>query len=325
MQFLKRIAMVATAVIMVAAATSCGDGTPAGTGANDGASSSGATIRVASNSNASVLPLWVALDKGIFKKHGLTVNYTKVENIGTLPPAIGNSFDVIFITPVQAIAATAQGIPVTEIAGSSTDTTADPNSYLMVKKGSSIRQLSDLKGKTIGVLTAVGTLHYATLNMLKQAGVSPDEVKIVQVDGPSQAAQLGAGRVDAVETLAPFSVQNKAAGATSLGIPFESLSDSISVIWWAAGNEWADQHRDEVKRFQAALAEAKTYIESNDAKSRDVLQKYTGFPAKVVKSFSLPAYDPTIRPQDIPIWLKVMQDVAGFKGNVDVSKLTLQP
>jgi ABC-type nitrate/sulfonate/bicarbonate transport system substrate-binding protein len=317
--------VVALAAVMLGA-TGCGsanESSPAAAGTADVAEA--ATIRVASNSNASVLTMWVALEKGIFAKHGLDVKYTKVENIGTLPPAVGKSFDIVFVTPVQAIAATAQGIPLTEVAGSSTDTTQAVNSYLMVKKGSSITSLQGMKGKTIGVLTAVGTLHYATLNMLKKAGVEPSDVKIVQVDGPSQLAQLSAGRVDAVETLAPFSEQLKKNGAVNLGVPFESLSDSISVIWWAAGTEWAAKHADEATKFRESLAEAETFIEQNDAEARTVLQKYSGFPADVVKAFPLPDYDSSVRPQDLPIWLQVMKEVAGFKGNVDVSKLAVQP
>jgi NitT/TauT family transport system substrate-binding protein len=307
----------ATALAMTAACGSSGGG--GGGGGEDG------KIRLASNSNASSLTAWVALDQGIFEKNGLDVDYTKVENVGTLPPALGKSFDVVFVTPVQAIAAASQGIPVTELAGSSTDTAENANSYLMVKKGSPIKELSDMKGKTIGVLTEVGTLHYATLNMLQQAGVEPGDVEIKQVDGPSQKDQLAAGRVDAVETLAPFSQQLEQSGATSLGSPFKSLGDEISVIWWATTNSWANENPEDAKAFQDSLAEAEQWIADNDAEARKILQKYSGFPAEVVKNFPLPDYDASVRPQDIDVWLKVMQDVADFKGKVDTEKLTTTP
>lgn len=292
-----------------------------GSGAESGDNSG--TVRIASNSNASCLTTWVAIDQGIFEDHGLDVKYTKVENVGTLPPALGKNFDVVFVTPVQAIAAVAQGIPVTEIAGSSLDTTADPNSYVMVKKGSPIEDLKDLEGKTIGVLTEVGTLHYATLNMLKEAGVDPDSIDIKQVDGPMQLDQLEAGRVDAVETLAPFSQQLEQAGATSLGTPFASLGDEISVIWWAANSDWAKDNPDKAKAFQESLAEAEKFIQNNDAEARKILQKYTGFPADVVKNFPLPDYDASVRPDDIAKWKQVMEDVAGFEGQVDPKELTV--
>jgi NitT/TauT family transport system substrate-binding protein len=286
---------------------------------------SGDTVRIASNSNASSLTAWVAIDEGIFEKHGLDVDYTKVENVGTLPPALGKNFDVVFVTPVQAIAAVAQGIPVTEIAGSSLDTAKDPNSYLMVPEDSDLQDLEDVEGKTIGVLTEVGTLHYATLNMLEQAGVDPASVSIKQVDGPTQLDQLEAGGIDAVETLAPFSQQLEQAGARSLGTPFASMGDEISVIWWAGTNEWADANADKVTAFRDSLEEAEQFIQDNDAEAREVLQKYTGLPAEVVANFPLPDYDASVRPDDIQNWLTVMQDVAGFEGEVDVDKLTVAP
>lgn len=160
MNIRRTIAVAALGLALAMSAAACG-----------GSGGDSDTLRVASNSNASCLTVWVAIEEGIFEKHGIDVDYTKVENVGTLPPALGKSFDVVFITPVQAIAAVDQGISLTEIAGSSLDTAKDPNSYLMVSEDSSIKDLKGIEGKNIGVLTEVGTLHYATLNMLKQAGV----------------------------------------------------------------------------------------------------------------------------------------------------------
>ena len=59
-------------------AAACGSG-------GGGAAGDDETIQIASNSNASALTTWVAIDEGIFKKHDLDVEYTKVENVGTLP------------------------------------------------------------------------------------------------------------------------------------------------------------------------------------------------------------------------------------------------
>lgn len=294
-------------------------------GSDGGGGGDSDAVRIASNSNASCLTAWVAIEKGMFEKHGLDVDYTKVENVGTLPPALGKNFDVVFVTPVQAIAAVAQGIPVTEIAGSSLDSASDPNSYLMVDEDSPLQDLADLEGKTIGVLTEVGTLHYATLNLLQQAGVDIDSINIKQIDGPTQLDQLEAGGIDAVETLAPFSQQLEQAGARSLGTPFASMGDEISVIWWAASNGWADDNADKVTAFQDSLEEAEKFIQDNEAEAREILQEYTGLPAEVVENFPLPDYDASVRPDDIEAWLTVMQDVADFDGEVDVDELTVTP
>jgi ABC-type nitrate/sulfonate/bicarbonate transport system substrate-binding protein len=311
----------AAAVALTLATAGCGSSA----GGNGGGTSGGGkvtTLRVASNSNTSALPLWVAVEKHLCAQHDLDIKFTKIENVGTLPPALGKSFDVIFTTPVQAITATAQGIPVTEIAGSSVDTTDNANSYLFVKDGSSVQSLTDLAGKRIGVLTEVGTLHYSTLLLLKRAGVDPKSVQIVQVDGPSQAQQLASGRVDAVETVRPFNAAIKAKGGRSVGTPFSSLGDEISVIWWGADRGWAEKNPVTVKAYAACLKDATAYISAHDAEARQVLQKYTTLPANVAKSFELPKYDPTVRPDDVSKWLDAMKELGKFSGNVDVSKLS---
>jgi NitT/TauT family transport system substrate-binding protein len=308
------------ALSLAVTTTACGGG--GGTSADGGSTT---TLRVASNSNTSALPLWVAVEKNLCQKHGLDIKFTKVENVGTLPPALKTSFDVVFVTPVQAITATAQNIPVTEIAGSSLDTKANANSYLFVKSGSDIHGIKDLAGKTIGVLTEVGTLHYSTLLLLKQNGVDPKSVKIIQMDGPTMADQLAAGRVDAVEAVRPFNAAIKAKGGENIGTPFSSLGDEISVIWWGADQQWAKAHPQVVKNYQACLQDATQYISSHDADARQVLQKYTNLPADVAKNFELPQYDPSVRPDDIGKWLQAMKDLGLFKGDVDTSQLAFQP
>ena len=283
------------------------------------------TLRIASNANASALPLWVAIEEGILEKHGLAAEFTKIENVATLPPALGKSFDIVFTTPTLALASTSQGIPVTEIAGSSIDNVDNPSSFLMVMKDSGITDVKDLQGKKIGVLNETGTLHTATRYWLQKEGVSLDSVSVIQIDGPAQADQLKAGRVDAVETVKPFSVAIKGVGGESLGTPYFALAESISPIYWASGRDWAEKNPDVVKSFQESLTEAIAFIKDNDKEARAVLQKYSGFPAEVVAKFELPTYDAAVRPEDVDLWLTAMREANGFKGQVDTSKLTFEP
>jgi NitT/TauT family transport system substrate-binding protein len=290
-----------TALCALATTTGCGSG-DAGSGGGEGGEGV-TTLRVASNGNTSALPLWVAIEENLCEPHGL----------------------VIFTTPVQAISAAAQGIPVTEIAGSSLDTAENANSYLMVGEGSPIDGVEDMEGATIGVLTEVGTLHYATLLLLKQAGVDPSSVEIVQIDGPAMADQLAAGRVDAVEAVRPFNKSVEAAGGTNIDTPFSSLADDISVIWWGANRPWAEENPDTVQAYQDCLEDGIQYIADNEAEARTVMQEYTDLPAEVAENFELPAYDASVRPQDIEKWLGAMRELDLFDGDVDPEQLAFQP
>jgi NitT/TauT family transport system substrate-binding protein len=319
MNILRRGLPAAIAVAVGVSMTACG-------GSDDSsASGDGTTIRVASNSNSTALPFWVAQNQGFFKDQGLTVEYTKIENIATLPPALGSSFDIVLSTPTLAISSTAQGIPVVEVAGSSVESADNPGSFLMAGPDSGITDVSQMGGKTLGVLNETGTLHVATMDWMKQEGVDLDSVNVVQVDGPAQADQLKSGRIDAVETVPPFSGQIKAVGGTVLGWPYRALADEISPIYWASRKDWAEKNDETIKKFTAALDQAGTFITDNDKEARDILQKETGFPAEVVANLQLQTYSTEVRPQDVQPWLKAMQDATGFSGSVNPDDLVHEP
>jgi len=313
-------AVVAASLVL----SGCGGADDAG-GGSGGGDGDTLTLRIASNSNATVLPFWVAQSEGFFEDEGLDVEYTKIENVATLPPALGSSFDIVLSTPTLAISSTAQGIPVTEVSGSSVDSDANAASFLMVGEDSGITDVSQLGGKTIGVLNETGTLHIATLYWLKQEGVDLDSLNVVQVDGPAQADQLRQGRVDAVETVTPFSGQIESVGGVSLGTPYRALADEISPIYWAARTDWAKGHDEEITRFKAALEAAQDFIAEDEAAARDVLQEQTGYTDEVVADLAFPTFNTEVRQQDVELWLKAMQEVNGFSGDVDPAELVYEP
>jgi NitT/TauT family transport system substrate-binding protein len=287
-------------------------------------SGSGTTVRVAGNSNATMLPLWVGMEKGMFADKGLTVSLKTIENIATLVPALGKSFDIVLSTPTLVIASNAQGIPVQWVSGSSVDSVQRTSGELLAMGNSGIDDVADLQGKSIGVLNESGTLHSATAYWLKQEGVDLESVEIVQVDGPAQADQLKSGRIDAVESVTPFTGQIKAVGGESLGVPYRSLANTIAPIMFAAKTQWAQQNPETVEKFQQVLEQGAEYIASHEQEARDILQEKTGYPDAVVQSIVFPQYDTSVRTQDLQTWYKAMHEVTGFTTDLKVDKLAFQ-
>ncbi|MPZ83831.1 MAG: transporter substrate-binding domain-containing protein [Actinophytocola sp.] len=312
-----RLATAAVAGLLALTAAGCAAGPSA---ANDDGDPR--TLRIAHNSNAAALPVQVAIAEGIFTKHDLKVEFTKVENIGTLPGTLGRSFDVALSVPTTVIAAAQQGIPVTQVSGATLDVEDNPTGFVIGSKKSGVTDIKQLAGKTLGVLTETGTTHTATKAWLRQEGVDPASVDIVQVDGPAQADQLAAGRVDAVETVMPFATNVlRDKDAVNLGDPYLKLAPELSAILWIAKQDFAAQHADVLKDFRASLDEAQEFIKGNDPKAREVLKDYTGLPDPAIKAAVLPTYTTEIRPDDLKVWLQAMKDVDGFKGDVDLDAL----
>lgn len=280
------------------------------------------TIRVAGNTNATVLPLWVGMEQGIFQRNGLDVTYTKVGDISTLVPALGKSFDVVLTTPVNIITAGSQGIPVQWVAGSSINEGDETsNTRLIVGKDSKITDVSQLKGKTIGTVALSGTAHIATLYWLKKAGVPLDSIKVIQIAANQQADQLAAGRVDAVEAVHPFAEQIIDNGGHSLGSPYAQLAPNLAGIVWAAQPDWAKANSTAVEEFQKSLGEAQQYIKDNNAAARKLLAEKTGLPAKVADSTILPLFDSAVKESDLEVWEDAMKEATGFSAKPDLSKL----
>jgi NitT/TauT family transport system substrate-binding protein len=295
-----------------------------GAGANTGASGGGdpRTLRIAHNSNAAALPVQVAQAKGIFAKHNIKVTLSRVENLGTLPGTVGKSFDIALSVPTTLITAAQQGIPVTQVAGSTLDVQDNPTAYLIGSRGKGVTSPKDLAGKTLGVLVETGTTHVATKAWLKHEGVDLSKVKIVQVDGPAQADQLASGRIDAVETVMPFASSILRNGdAVDLGDPYLKLAPELSAILWIAQRDYAAQNPEVIKDFRAALDEAQQYIAGNDQEARKVLKDYTGLPDTVITDTKLPTYTSAVRTEDLKVWLDTMREVDGFKGDIDLGAL----
>jgi len=297
-------------------------------GSSDDAASSGSgssgpvTVRIAHNSNAAALPAQVALAQGFFADQGLDVEFKQVEDVATLPPALDKSFDIVLSAPTLEIAATAHGIPMVVVSGGTVSTQDNPTAAVIASGPSGITDISQMEGKTLGSLSPTGTIGIGSLYMMKEAGVDISKVNVIALNGPQQADQMAAGRVDAVVSVAPFTNALMALpGSVNLGDPYQSLSSDLSGINWASSKKYADANPDTIKKFNAAMEEAITYIGTNDADARKILQSYTQLPDAVAAKLVFPTYRTEVRQSDLDRWLKAMQDVSDFKDKVDTSQM----
>jgi ABC-type nitrate/sulfonate/bicarbonate transport system substrate-binding protein len=151
-------------------------------------------------------------------------------------------------------------------------------SYLLKRKGASnISGISDLRGKTVGILPTVAYKAWLE-SMLMAEGIPIESVKIQQIAPTLQAQALKSGGVDVLFTndpVATASIRNGFAElATSevsvpkyLGEPFVFGSFNIS-------KEWADANPELSKRIVAALDEAIAYINANPDAAKEAMKPY---------------------------------------------------
>lgn len=138
-------------------------------------------------------PLFVALEKGFFTRQGLEVELIAPSNPNDPPKLVAaGKADIAVSYQHQHQMQVDQGLPLVRIA----TLVATPLNSLVVLENGPIKKLADFKGKTIGY--SVGGFETVLLKMmLKQAGLTLDEVKLVNVNF-SLSPSLLSGQADGV-------------------------------------------------------------------------------------------------------------------------------
>ena len=146
-------------------------------------------------------PLTLAKEAGIFKKHGLDVSIKKIPQKDRHLAIASGDVQCAATTVETWIVWNANGVATTQIFQLDKSYGADG---MVVKPN--IAKISDLKGKTVAA-SAPGTAPYFTLAwMLKKNGLSPKDVKVVNLEPQAAANAMIAGStdIDAAMTYEPY-------------------------------------------------------------------------------------------------------------------------
>jgi NitT/TauT family transport system substrate-binding protein len=177
--------------------------------------------------NETVGPMWVAVDKGFFKKHGLDVSMLQVRN-GQVSLTALMSGDVQAFWP--AISSVLSGVS----GGAKIGCIASPFNRiareLIVRK--EIDSLAALREKIVGVQSIGGGFWLQTMIVLERLGVDPDKngLKLRVIgDEPTILQALLASNIDAaVITLASAGIAKRAglrslANTSELKVPYQGV------------------------------------------------------------------------------------------------------
>jgi NitT/TauT family transport system substrate-binding protein len=164
--------------------------------------------------NETMAPLWVGIEKGLFRKHGLDprVLQTRSGPIMMATLASGGA-PLVWAAPSSALSATVGGMKLGCFAVGSNKMPRE----LIVKKG--IDSIEDLRGKTFGVQSIGGGFWLSTMVALDGLGLDPEKYKLnmrVLGDTTTVTQALTLGNVDAAVIPYSFADMAKRAGARSL-------------------------------------------------------------------------------------------------------------
>jgi NitT/TauT family transport system substrate-binding protein len=219
-------------------------------------------------------PIWIAKEAGFFAKQGLEAEVLLLPGSPRMVQTlISGDIDYAIVGATAAMRARMRGADVVILA-----TTANiSNMKLLVGRDSGIRQLEDLKGKTLGVSQYGSDADGFARIVLEKAGLKAEkDVPIIQLGGhPQVAAALAAGKIPAgvLGGLALLTAQKSGAVLLTSGVKLKTVALSGTL---ATTGSRIQRNRDSVMRFMRAFVEAVRYFKANPDGTLPILRKYMG-------------------------------------------------
>lgn len=309
-----------TATVAVAACGSSDSGGSTGSsGGGSGADAGMATVKMGVVPAATFAPVFVGLEQGIFRRHGIDLQI----EVGGLAPTVfprilKNQLQLGANTWGTLVTAREQRLPLTGIAPVDRGGQSAEDDYQgIVAKPGGVRSLSELNGKTVAVPTLKSFTDAQVRSVLKEAGVDVDSVRFIAIPFPDVPAALKAGRVDAAGVVEPFFSQAKADGGT----PLASLSRGQVMGAIVASEKWVKDEPDTARRFQEAWAETLRYATDNPDAVRAALTRGLRIPEAVASRMTLPIWLDGIDEASVQEISDMMLDVGAISNEIDASEM----
>jgi len=221
--------------------------------------------------SVSQLPVYVARDLDLFERQGLDADLTYIATGTTLTAAmLGGEVPIAVLGEDAVISADLRGADLVMIA-------AGPERLLFsLYANPSVRSISDLKGRRLGVSKTGSATDLAGRYILSRNNLAPQkDVVIVPVGGvPEILAAMKSGAVDAGVLSPPTTFAAQKAGMHELvDISQENLPFYQGAV--VVRKSWLKDNREAAKRYLKAFTEAVRLIHQEPDRVTTVLSKYT--------------------------------------------------
>lgn len=281
-------------------------------------------IKIGCTATTDCASAMVAVDEGIFRRHGIEAEMVRIGINSNIPAALlSNSIQVGGPTTTVFLQAVDGGLPLVALAGASVmSERTNPNVALFVRNGLDVTKPQDLVGKKVGAPGLGAYLHVLFVKWLIEKGVDPNKVNFVEVSFPTMLDVVRSQAVDAVVSSEPTVTRMTGAGVGKVAFRYAAdLNRKDPIIIYAASRAWADQNPQAVAAFRAAIIEGAALANSDDEKAIAAIAKFTGQQPELVRSVTRNLPDPKLAPQDMLWWIEVMKQQNLLQGTPDVKKL----
>lgn len=213
--------------------------------------------------------IWVAEEKGLFKKHGVDV---EVIFLGGGGARVVSS---LLAGDIQFSVGGGEGSVRSQMRGAETviaSSTLSKGLQRILAKPE-IKTYQDLRGKRIGITQYGSAAHLVLLLMLKKWNMRPEQVQILQVgSSPALLASLDKGGIDAAVLTLPTFFLAEDKGYRVVGDPntmdIYYLQNTLETT-----RSYIKKNREAVIKFLKGYIEGIAYFKKNKKESLDIMRK----------------------------------------------------
>jgi NitT/TauT family transport system substrate-binding protein len=273
------------------------------------------------------MPIYIAQDKGLFKKHGVEIDVITSRGGGEAMKAyIAGEVQIVATGFPEVGLMRARGVDVELFFAQ----TSRVPFALIGRKDLDIKSVADLKGKTIAV-TSPGSL---TANLARyfvmQSGLDPErDVSLVSVGGGGEIlGALKSNRADAAMLFEPFVAIAVKNGIATIIVDVADKLDAFSSSPLSISKAFLDKSPNDAKAVFEALVEALGVLHSDKVAALEIAKKHFSNADPEVLKAALEHMDKVYshdgkftranvqRTQDISVALKIMPQTYPYEAVV---------
>lgn len=221
-------------------------------------------LKVAAAGGTLHAPVFVAVEQGLFEKHGLDVEIIMFQSgVEMINGLLAGSHELNTMGSIPFLSGVSNGFPLVLIGHLHGNALAE--SYIDnvgIAATGDITSIEGLKGRKIGLPRGTGAEGYV-LGLLEQVGMSEADVELVNVGPPELPTALLNGDVDAISVWEPWlstSAVNVPGAEQLIAGQCDTCYDPGTVL---TTQDVASNKAEELRRFMLAFSEASQWARQN--------------------------------------------------------------
>lgn len=255
------------------------------------------TIKIGYRAHDGYSPLFVGIEKGIFKKYGIDVQTFRFDSTNQIAEAmLANKIDAsLGGVNIPLIMKTEEKSPDTiKIFSIFTETNDTPTTILITKHNSAIQSLKDLSGKKVAIYQG-STALMIYKNALKKEGVNPETTTIIPMNPDLELSALESGQVDAAmvtEPLATIGNYKKISQTLKPALWANYIFDNFPVGASILSEKFNREHSMTATKLIKATNETIAFINNsnNHSELAQIIAKYTPIETEIATELHTPKF-----------------------------------